>query len=350
MMRLIKEWMTIAESASRIIAKDPGNSAAEEIRQQAAEQLVLAGYPVDKDRNGKTSIETGDYRFVIGVSENSSSRTVRTLIAMDENTLDAKPATRPVPEKKVTTPVTAPETSPTAPLSVPQTKTSENSESAPKAPEIDENATRPLYVAAKVSADAGPKGYVDHMAKTDILFNYHNVRIRSADGIEMKVEVIVSPMSIEEGEKEILVWGSDGIKTEVTGPSGNMSTRLIRFGEVDLVVEGCMKDGIFESSVKPTKRMTDYGVTVSSEDEHMGGCGHIRLEDDGIEVRLVPTTTKNKRNGSAEFYYLIRQEGKEDILGENSTIDKVYFDFNGKRMELLARWNNDVLYSTVREA
>lgn len=363
-MLFIKEWITIAENASRILANDPGNSAAEEIRQQAAEQLILAGYPTDTDRNGRTRIETGDYIFMVGVTPvQSSAKMVRTLIEQDERKtrpLDVADtlSTEPAPTAKP--PVASSEPA-TEPLVRPKTKIESGSDGIsridfeqdtkvterPKE-EYDENATRPLYVAAKAPQATGGKGYVDHMAKTDILFNYHNVRVRSADGIEMNIEIIASPMSVTEGEKQILVWATDGVKTEVSGP-GQMATRLVHFGSVDLVVEGHMEGGKFLSSVSPTKRMTEHGVTISSEDEHMGGSGHLRLEDDGVEVRLVPTTTKNKRNGSAEFYYMIRQDGMDDIYGDNVTKDRITFEYKGKTMELLARWSNDVLYSTVRE-
>ena len=364
-MFFIKEWMAIAENASKIIANDPGNCAAEEIRQQAAEQLILAGYPTDTDRNGRTRIETGDYLFMVGVTPvQSSAKMVRELIDQDEKeekstASNEQTEKEPVPVKK--DPAVSAETA-TEPLTAhPKTKIESGSDGISRIDfdrdtqttektkeEYDENATRPLYVAAKAPQAAGGKGYVDHMAKTDILFNYHNVRVRSADGIEMNVEIIASPMSVTEGEKQILVWATDGVKTEVSGP-GEMATRLVHFGSVDLIVEGHMESGKFISSVTPTKRMTEHGVTITSEDEHMGGSGHIRLEDEGVVVRLDPATTENKRNGSAEFYYMIHQNGKEDIFGDNVAKDRVTFEYQGKTMELLARWSNDVLYSTVRE-
>ena len=367
-MRNIKEWMTIAENASRIVTKDPGNLTAEDIRQQAAEQLILAGYPYDTDRNGHPVVETGEYRFVVQMiarpGSEESAKIVKDLLSMEKEqeyvhrkpkkeppaspAEDTVPATEPLrrPDKK-TEPAVTTDTDGIKPISFdePEPKAEEKPK---KAETFGAEETRPLYVAAK-SPQTGGKGYTDHMAKSDILFNYHNCRIRSADGIEMNVEIIVSPMSAKDGEKQIFVWGSDGIKTEVSGPSGTMPTRLVRFGEVDLIVEGHMENGQFVSSVNPTKRMLDRGVTLTSQDEHMGGSGHLMLEDKGIEIRLVPTTTRNKRDGSAEFYYMIKQDGKEAEFGDNTTKDSITFEYDGKMMELIARWSNDVLYSTVRE-
>lgn len=371
-MKNIKEWMTIAENASKIVTNDPGNDTAEDIRQLAAEQLILAGYPYDTDRNGNPVIETGDYRFMVYAVENSVEKPAPAVPKMRQP-IQKEPVAATVVTRKITTPEepateplrqapkelipeaddgitvleeTAEQPAP-APASVPEPAKVEAPQK--KAPVYDENATRPLYVAQKEDPkNTAGMGYVDHMAKDDLLMDYHTVRVKSASGVEIVLEVFASPMTVREGEQEILVWASDGVQSMTTGPDGHMKTRLIHFNGIDLIVSGEYKNGQFTSKVEPTKRMADGGVTVSDTVVNMNGSGHIKLDDVGIEIRLVPTTHENNRNGSAQFYYMIQMSGCAPIFGDNYNMNRVFFEKEGEQYELIARWSNNVLYSAVR--
>ena len=194
-------------------------------------------------------------------------------------------------------------------------------------------------------------GYKDNLRKEDIVFSYHKIKIKKDDSdIVTDVEVIISPLSMEEGQSRVIAWASNGIRHETRKSSETRKSVLLQVSKVPLAVSGRVENGRFIGEVETTKRMQLNGISLEQVSQTYGGTGHIRLCDEGIDVRLVPLTEGNKTNGSASFYYAISIDGEETITGDNSDEDTIRFMYQGKRLELAAKWKNDRLYGVVREA
>ena len=483
-MNLFKEWMAICENASKILAKDPGNPTAEQIRNLAASSLVQANYPVEYDRAGRLKMEVGDYCFLLEEDAYPSKEALQKrkdeMLAKAEREKEefrqyiwdledgvtpeepkAEPAvseepeanapeeiqeekTEEEPKEEVSVPVMesapapenetqeedildsfcfggadgpvpevpeeaeeipgyeAPSAEPEAsaptikkdeekaiestPEEISEHPTAPVPESAPAteplkmvqkgkfqvmesksdgitpievedvkpagatiplsaAPVVDENATRPLYVAPKANqADAG---YVDHMRSQDLLVNFHDVTIRNEQGMVLNFQLMLSPMSVKERETDFLLWASDGAKRAQVLRSNEEGIVRVAFGSIVLEVKGVVFDDAFHSAVLLPKEMQDAGLTIETKDCVRKGLGHLKVEDEGIEIRLVPIEPINKRTGDATYFYMISQDGQPDQFGETSLTDHAYFEYRGERMELLARWRSEVLYSSV---
>ena len=193
--------------------------------------------------------------------------------------------------------------------------------------------------------------YNDHMTKDDITLAYYQVRIRNKDGQDVgRAEVIVSPLSLEEGDVDIIAWANDAEKSEVRMSRGGRSSVLLKAADFDIIAEGEMEGGHFRSNISLTKSWTDAGYTMKlgkNAGAATGTKGHVVLEDEGAEIHIVPLSRGNTDTGNAEFCYAILLDGESPILGDNMDEEEVSFRYHGAAHRLVARWNESTLYAAV---
>ncbi len=274
---------------------------------------------------------------------------------------DKAPADDKIPAEDKETPVEAPEGQTEAIEE--QTEKDEEPEKAPAeepqyTDDLGDDDTRLLTTKKKPEEkkeEQTAPGYTDHLPKGAITFGYHKIAIKQHDSsLSHHAEVIVSPISMDKENPGLVAWISDGLHTEVRvsenvmRPTSKMNTVLLQTADIPIVVGGSVKDGKFESFVKTTKRMEVNGITIEGTAEFYGGNGHLKLEDDGIDIRIVPLSSTNGSTGNAEYFYCILEKGKDPVCGDNIKEKNVLFEYKGQKMELVAKWSNEVLYSTAR--
>lgn len=392
-MRLLNRWMwlSIISEANTILQLDPDNKNARMVKDIAGLELINAGYPSKKTNTGY-EIEIGGETLYISEfisygkskSEEMELAKLRAAFSTINSTLSGVLAKENVAvqnvkaeQKPVLNDNDVKDADDTKGVSAPVTsfveKTADKAdegESCSKDPlDLDAliiNTNKPENQAPKQEAPAAedvadanaPKddeqkpdmtGYKDNLEVNDFLFSYHNIVIHQPDSsMTIKSEVIISPLYIKEGEVDVMAWINDGTKSEVGIAKAGRSSVLLQLGAVPVIASGRFEDGKFIGEVSPTKVMKEAGVTIDVETETFNGKGHILISDEDISVRMVPISFKNSANGNAQFFYAIKETNKEPITGDNISSDKVRFDYKGEPHYMLARWKNDVLYSSVR--
>lgn len=192
-------------------------------------------------------------------------------------------------------------------------------------------------------------GYKESLEKNDFLFSYHNIAIHQPDSsITIRYEVIISPLYIKDGDVEILAWINDGTRSETSISKYGRKSVLLQLGTVPIIATGRFEEGKFIGDISLTKVMKETGVTIDIETQIFDGKGHILISDEDISVRIVPISFDNSASGNAQFFYSIKESDKEPVLGDNISGDRVRFDYKGEPHCMIARWKNDVLYSSVR--
>ena len=193
------------------------------------------------------------------------------------------------------------------------------------------------------------EAYLDHMTKQDISLSYHQLILRNPDSSHAAhAEVLISPVTMDEGEVNIIAWMNDGDKTETRMSRGTRKSVLLKAGEIDLIAEGRVTHGKFSGKLSLTKKMEVAGIILEEVTNNVQGrLGHIRLEDENIELRVVPLATRNKASGNAEIAYAIIQGDEPPVTGDNMEDDEVTFLYQGTKVKLMARWKDDTLYAAV---
>ena len=192
-------------------------------------------------------------------------------------------------------------------------------------------------------------GYKESLEKNDFLFSYHNIAIHQPDSsIMIRYEVIISPLYIKDGDVEILAWINDGTRSETSISKNGRKSVLLQLGTIPIIATGRFEEGKFIGDISLTKVMKETGVTIDIETQTFAGKGHILISDEDISVRIVPISFDNSASGNAQFFYSIKESDKEPVVGDNIGSDRVQFDYKGKPHCMIARWKNDVLYSSVR--
>ena len=283
-MRHFKEWIQTIELMSGVLELEPKNEQAKDIRNMAGRALIADGYPVNdnereltvgiytftvSDAVAKTSNgeETTGYETAIAdlTSQNRILRQKLSAILSIAKTADRqdKPAQKKIddiapdprtemeelPEicEEVQTaqgraPAGHEDVAKNVAAHVPEIiihmddaetevlnpgPAAERQNAAPKA-----NAEGPQNAAAITNTEGAGRavkagaGYSDHVGKQDIVFSYHQVTIRREnDSVATKVEIVASPLSMEEGESQIIAWASNGIRRETKVSQGGRKRR-----------------------------------------------------------------------------------------------------------------------------
>lgn len=186
------------------------------------------------------------------------------------------------------------------------------------------------------------------MKKKDFTFHYAMVKVLGPDNSTEEAEIIVSPISLKEGAKDIAVWTNcdRGILTDSSGPRKSV---LIHLSNVDLIAKGIMKDGELVPSIELTKREAEQGYTLTVEETVDGGKkGHVLLFDEDFYIHIFPTSFPNKKEETnAEYFYYVKRDGETET-GETSSGSPYEFDMDGVTSIAAARWTADgVLFAGV---
>lgn len=191
-------------------------------------------------------------------------------------------------------------------------------------------------------------GYKEVLKKHEFALSYKTIEIRQDNSSAVtSAEVIISPLSMKEGESDIIAWTNDNVAHTARISQNGRKSVLLHVGNVPLIVSGRVMNGQFYGTVTTTKKMENAGVSVSETEMRLTGDGHILIEDEGISVRVVPISDINRKNGNAEFVYAIIEKGKEPIVGDNIN-EEVHFTFHDTKLKLVARWKDDTLYAAVK--
>ena len=187
------------------------------------------------------------------------------------------------------------------------------------------------------------------MHKDDFTFYYDGFVVQSPDGKKETAEVIVAPLHLKEGNKDIVVWADtkDGIQT---GASGARSTVLLHLDLCDVILGGEIQDGKFVASVELTKREKEAGYQIEHNGQAMNGeKGHVLVFDTNIEIHAFPVSFKNDDAGNAEYFYFISQKGEDDVTGFCSNGNAVTVNVDGKQRTVYAKWKDNILYIAAME-
>ena len=381
-MKNIKEYVDIITAAGSILKTDPDNTTAKAIRNMAGQALVNDRYPFT-DVNGGICIEVGPQTFVIDdetpgagpdnaiitqlTCDNLSLKArVRALLSAlsafsDQTPLTAQPGQ---PEELDEEPAEdKPKPAAAAvPHSTPKKKPAEKVPPAqpvlkPGAiippdftgdlPGSDDTTILNMFN-SNANTEKLPGCYGSRIEVNDLALSEHNVTIKDSNGVESKVTVVISPLSMEEGESDIMAWIGNDIKSEVRVSEGRKSV-LLRLGSIDLVASGSVTNGRFEGKVSTTKNMASMGITVQSSDKFTEGSGHILIEDEGIRIHAVPLSKNNSGSGNAEFFYAIMEKDKAAVVGDNmNEKGTIPFIYNKQAHTLKLTWRSGVLIGGVR--
>lgn len=386
-MRCIEPWLGIAIRAFKIsrLANDPE---AEQILQMAVKKLTDAGYPLEERTADGVKIELSGHIVPVAFpkeekkEETEEDPGLQEIQDLDENAFRQSPHDRQ----------TSNDTS-EAPQDT-QIPVSPQTQEEPAAPEaatpVTESATAPEKTAAQnmpldeaspaMSASGQEKtdiptasetpveapelsvlpitdspeylaGYKEHLRFADLVYAYHFVKVLDArKHIIAQLEIISSPLSMKPGMSNIMAWLSNGSATDVKISTPKYKGVILTSLNLSFIVRGSVNEaGEYKGTVKLTKPLVDAGMTIQYTSETNHGNGHIRILDDGVEIRLIPLRENNGTHGNAQFYYLIRQDGQEDIIGDNVNTDQglVPFEYHGNHLILAARWKDRELFAAV---
>lgn len=391
-MNHLGSWIRIAETAEKLSGQE---KEARRILQIAGFQLKKAGFPCT-EKGGGFEIELNEKNIYINKEETppdyeeilrqnrEMKAEIGTLRQREERTRDilrsllnlkqpeqTDSTDRKMPEKTeekeaVREKKEQPEKRiPESGLSPDQTQETEPRESGENPEKIQEqrkpDTSVELYertigtetaVREVPSLTDGPyAGYRESLRKEEFALSYQAIEIRQNNSsITTTVEVIISPLSMEEGEADIVAWVNDTVSQETAFSQNGKKSVLLHVGNIPLIVSGTVEEGHFHGKVALTKKMELEGVTVKSRETLLDGAGHIRIEDEGISVHVIPIEDRNRESGNAGFIYAILEEGKEARLGDNLHGDEVHFEYRGTELRLVARWNEGILYAAVKPA
>lgn len=382
-MRCIDSWLGIAIRAFKVsrLANDPE---AEQILQVAVKKLADAGYPVEERTADGVKIELGGHIVPVAFpkeekEEETADAGLQEIQDLDEDAFRQPPHGSQIPKDTVAEPqnaqipvnaqaqeapaapeVQAPVTKSDTMPEEPVTQTAPVAEPAPAMPdseqeqagmteEAPESSVLPLSDSPEYLA-----GYKEHLRFANLVYAYHFVKVLDArKHIIAQLEIISSPLSMKPGMSNIIAWLSDGSATDVKMSTPKYKGVILTSLNLSFIVKGSVNEaGEYKSTVKLTKPLVDAGMTIQYTSETNHGKGHIRILDDGVEIRLVPLREINAANGNAQFYYLIRQDGQEDIIGDNVNADQgmVPFEYHGNHLILAARWKERELFAAVGPA
>lgn len=397
-MKNIKEYVDIITAAGSILKTDPDNTTAKAIRNMAGQALVNDRYPFT-DVNGGICIEVGPQTFVIDDETPGAGPDNAIITQLTRDNLSLKARVRALLSALSAfsdqTPLTAqsglpeeldeePAEDKTKPAATAVPRATPKEKPAKKEPPAQGTAKPPIKFELEPSAQPVQKPgaiispdftgnlpdsddttilnmfksnanteklsgcYGTRIAVNDLALSEHIVTIKDPNGVESKVTVVISPLSMEEGESDIMAWIGNDIKSEVRVSEERKSV-LLRLGSVDLVASGSVTNGRFEGKVSTTKNMASKGITVQSSDKFTEGSGHILIEDEGICIHAVPLSKNNSGSGNAEFFYAIMEKDKSAIVGDNMNgKGTIPFIYNNQSHTLKLTWRSGVLIGGVR--
>lgn len=231
----------------------------------------------------------------------------------------------------------------TVPLNIARKK-AENPEPATPVPP-----TQPQETVTAAPAEEG-SSYRESLRKSEFAISYQKVTIGKTDNnMTSSCEIIASPLSMDEGEVDIIVWGGSTVKTETRMSENGRKSVLVEVGAAPLIVTGFVRDGVFHTNIETTIKMKNAGILVESEEIVYDGKGHIILEDDGIKIHVIPLSQRNKTSAeSAEFCYAVISRDEAPIFGDNGGRESITFRYHGQLFELRCKWVDDTLYGAAR--
>ena len=175
------------------------------------------------------------------------------------------------------------------------------------------------------------------MRRSDFTFCYVYSAVSKDNNLVAELEAIISPLSLEEGNEDIVVWYNDGNNSKVKA-SGTRKTVLIHSGDIALIASGHVINGKFTASVELTKREEETGYSIENKSQYNGEKGHISVSDSGLVIHVFPTSFENCEDGFAEFFYVIEGEDQLRLTGFRSNEQKAVFPFNGETYNIVAKW------------
>ncbi len=374
-MKLLSRWMwlSIISEVNTILHLNPNNKAAIAVKNIAGIELVNLGFPFNKTEKGY-ELKIGEDILVISdkttpitdKSEAIELTKLRAAISSINNTINGI-SDKDDNAKDIDTPIKTLFSAAEVHKKQSETKSSFTDPLEPdclilnKVPDKNPAKKQSNNVSStgdvldlvnpmpsEQNADT-MSGYKESLEKNDFLFSYHNIAIHQPDSsIMIRYEVIISPLYIKDGDVEILAWINDGTRSETSISKNGRKSVLLQLGTIPIIATGRFEEGKFIGDISLTKVMKEAGVTIDIETQTFAGKGHILISDEDISVRIVPISFDNSASGNAQFFYSIKESDKEPVVGDNIGSDRVQFDYKGKPHCMIARWKNNVLYSSVR--
>lgn len=202
----------------------------------------------------------------------------------------------------------------------------------------------------KVQNTAAPEQspqFPDELHKNGFVFYYDAVTVTDPNGTKEKAELIIAPLSLEHESTDVIMWvlTDDGEQVEQNGIRRTMAAHL---GLCDIIVSGIMLDGKFVPRISLSKKMSEAGYVLEEKSHAENGSGgHILLEDKGIAIHIFPIGFENSRNGFADFFYLVTENG-ESRTGVSDERHELWITFEGFEKKVVAKWTDDnVMHAAV---
>ena len=350
MKRNIREWLNTLSLLSRVAehTKDPEErESALQVCDLSTFMLKKAGYPVEQGDNGEILIQEGSVSYRSRLSAEGMENLLRDAIAEKEVLTEYGEDENIENIENILRTDAVPESLEERQEESTEDKTEEFTKKTGTEPQAEEKPEKERETV--LFADRYGTSYPDHISSKDLSLSYIQIKVSGPDHkTEEQAEMLITPLCMDEGESDIMVWLTDNRNTDVRVSRDGRPSVPVKLGKWEFIAAGRVTpDGRFIGSVKLADALAKEGYTLESRSAVRGDRGHIRLYDEGIEIRLSPLSTRNRPDGNAEFCYLIVQDGKEILIGDNSSGDRVLFEYDDSTMELIARWKDDVLYAKV---